>query len=64
MDDAAWRAKRCRVVNRALGTQMTPAQIAALLPDEEIEIYMLLDEEQYIDDPATLIRAYLEAMSR
>ncbi len=63
VDEAAFRARRCRVVNRVLGTQMTPGQIAALIPDEEIDVYMLLDEEQYIDDPATMIRAYLEAMS-
>ncbi len=63
VDEAALRAQRCRVVNRALGTQMTPGQIAALIPDEEIDVYLLLDEEQCIDDPATMIRAYLEAMS-
>jgi hypothetical protein len=62
--DLAWLAYRCRVVNRAFGTALTPDQVLAGFPDETIDILADLIEHDQIADSTTMIRLFLKGAAR
>ncbi len=49
---------RCRVVNRAFGASFDPATVAALLPDEDIDLLAALQDQDQIVD----VLAYLKLL--
>lgn len=56
----AWRAYRCRIVNRAFGSSLTPDQAERLVPDEDVDLLAALDDKGQIGDPVALLRAFLK----
>lgn len=56
----AWRAYRCRIVNRAFGTNLTPDHIATAVPDEDIDLLIALDDHEQLNDPLALLRLLLK----
>jgi hypothetical protein len=58
--DLSWYAWRCRVVNRAFGTNLTPDVVARTVPDETIDLLATLLTTDQIDDTQTMIRLALE----
>lgn len=60
ISDLAYQAYRCRVVNRAFGSQLAPDAIEALIPDEDITLLSEMAEHDYLDDPVTLLKLLLK----
>lgn len=64
IQDLAWLAYQCRSFNRAFGTTLPPDQIAAMVPDETLDMLIRLIEHDQIGDSTTLLRLLLERGSR
>jgi hypothetical protein len=61
LDQLAVTAYRCRVVNRAFGTALGPDEIAGLLPEEDIDLLVVLVEHDQIGDAETYLKLFLRS---
>lgn len=60
IDSLAYRAWRCRVVNRAFGSSLTPDQAEQMIADEDITLLAALAEHDQLDDSVTFLRLLVQ----